>query len=113
MRGYYAMSPWMGAVAATPPVTPPAQPSAPLPAKPSNDRGQYDQSSGQGPWTEAQRQAFQGSLAVGALGSVAGAVLWKEHRVWGFILGGMGGGAIGRLVFRPPMEFPWQRGRMT
>lgn len=80
-----------------------------------NDRGQYGQShdyallprSERTPWTESQRQAFQRSLAASALGSVAGAVLWKSHRVWGFLLGGMAGGAVGDLAFTPPTSYPW------
>jgi hypothetical protein len=79
-----------------------------------NDRGQYGQRHGyamqpwsdQAPWSESQRQAFQRSLAVSALGSVAGAVLWKSHRIWGFLLGGMAGGAVGNLAFAPPTSFP-------
>lgn len=43
--------------------------------------------------------ALQRRWAMSTLGAVAGAVLWKEHRVWGFILGSMGGGAVGSLVF--------------
>ena len=77
-----------------------------------NARGQYGQSQGHvmqprselTPWTESQRHALQRSMAVSALGSVAGAVLWKDHRVWGFILGGMAGGAVGNLAFAPPTE---------
>lgn len=41
-------------------------------------------------------------MAISTIGAVAGAVLWKSHRVWGFILGGMGGGAAGNLIFAPP-----------
>lgn len=79
-----------------------------------NERGQYGPSSANSTtegqrwrrfeqtWGEGRSRAFQRSMAVSAIGSVAGAVLWKEHRVWGFILGGMGGGAVGNLVFSPP-----------
>lgn len=83
-----------------------------------NDRGQYKQNghaiqvpSDPTPWTEGQRQAFQRSMAVSAIGSVAGAVLWKSHRVWGFLLGGMAGGAVGNLAFTPPTSYPWQNTR--
>lgn len=86
-----------------------------------NERGQYGQPQGPqsgstpraylAPWTEGQRQALQRALAVSAIGSVAGAVLWKDHRIWGFILGGMAGHAVGNLTFTPPTEYPWQRNR--
>jgi len=52
--------------------------------------------------SEAQRADLQRSMAISTIGAVAGAVLWKSHRVWGFILGGMGGGAVGNLIFTPP-----------
>lgn len=112
MRGYYTTRSWIAAEQA-PSSTLKPPPSPPLPQL-ASERGQYGKElrSGQAPWTEAQRQAFQSSLAVGAIGSVAGAVLWKDHRVWGFILGGMAAGAVGRLVFQPPTEYPWQYGRM-
>jgi hypothetical protein len=45
-------------------------------------------------------------MAVSAIGSVAGAVLWKDHRVWGFLLGGMAGHAVGNLAFTPPTSYP-------
>lgn len=119
MRGYYEMRPWIGAGrTSSPPSSPlpssPLPPSSPSPSLPqrsaqSNERGKYGSSLSrpeQAPWTEAQRQAFQSSLAMSAIGSVAGAVLWKDHRVWGFILGGMGGGAVGRIAFRPPTDYP-------
>ena len=57
------------------------------------------------PWTDAQRQALVRSAGLSAIGSVAGAVLWKDHRIWGFILGGMAGGGLGRLIFAP--RDPW------
>lgn len=73
-----------------------------------NERGQYAPSRPmRSPWTEPQRKAFQRAMAISAIGSVAGAVLWKDHRVWGFILGGMTGGAVGNLAFTPPTEYPW------
>lgn len=82
-----------------------------------NERGQYGQSNDHAmqprpemtPWTESQRRALQRSFATSAIGSVAGAVLWKSHRIWGFLLGGMAGGAIGDLVFTPPTDYPWAR----
>lgn len=58
------------------------------------------------PWTESQKRDFTRSLAASALGSVAGAVLWKDHRIWGFILGGIAGGAVGDLIFAPPSTYP-------
>ena len=57
-------------------------------------------------WTEAQSRSFTRALGASALGSVAGAVLWKDHRIWGFILGGMAGGAVGDLLFAPPAGLP-------
>lgn len=57
------------------------------------------------PWTDAQKQALTRSFGLSAIGSVAGAVLWKEHRVWGFILGGMAGGGLGNVIFAP--RDPW------
>jgi len=80
-----------------------------------NERGSYGSNSrgagggGAPAWTEDQRRAFQRSVAVSAIGSVVGAVAWKRHRVWGFLLGGMAGGGVGNLVFAPPTEFPGQR----
>ena len=53
------------------------------------------------PWTDAQKQALTRTWGLSAIGSVAGAVLWKEHRVWGFILGGMAGGGVGKVIFAP------------
>jgi len=52
--------------------------------------------------TPSEKQAIQRSFAMSAIGSVAGAVLWDSHRIWGFILGGMAGGAVGNLIFSPP-----------
>lgn len=84
----------------------------PAPAPPTPDRGRYAPRRGYSswqskrPWTEAQHQAFQRSLGLSAIGSVAGAVLWKSHRVWGFILGGMAGGGVGNLIFAPPSGLP-------
>ena len=57
------------------------------------------------PWTVEQKQALTRSFGLSAIGSVAGAVLWKEHRVWGFILGGMAGGGLGNVIFAP--RDPW------
>lgn len=51
------------------------------------------------PPSEAEHRALQQRMALSALGSIGGAVLWKSHRVWGFIFGWIGGGAIGDLVF--------------
>jgi hypothetical protein len=84
------------------PLAPPAPPAPP-------DRGQYTPRTSwdqKRPWTESQHQAFQRSLGLSAIGSVAGAVLWKSHRVWGFILGGMAGGGVGNLIFAPPSGLP-------
>lgn len=53
------------------------------------------------PWTEAQKKDFQRALGLSTLGSVAGAVLWKSHRIWGFILGGMAGGGLANVIFAP------------
>jgi len=44
----------------------------------------------------------QRTLGLSTIGSVAGAVLWKDHRIWGFILGGMAGGGLGQLIFAAP-----------
>jgi hypothetical protein len=45
-------------------------------------------------WTDNQKRA----MAAGVIGSVLGALLWKQHRVWGFILGGMLAGNAYGLV---------------
>jgi hypothetical protein len=90
-----------------------------------NERGQYGQSNGyveqpslpqinqpswpraeRPHWTESQSRDLTRAFAASALGSVAGAVLWKNHRIWGFILGGMAGGAVGDLIFAPPTQYP-------
>ena len=61
------------------------------------------------PWTEEQKRDFQRALGMSAIGSVAGAVLWKAHRIWGFILGGMAGGGLANVIFAPtsPDDRPW------
>lgn len=87
---------------------PPMQPralDAPAPANPPlsqpSDPMPMPRPSRTAPWTEAQKQAFTRTYGLSAIGSVAGAVLWKEHRVWGFILGGMAGGGVGKVIFAP------------
>jgi hypothetical protein len=80
----------------TPP--PPSAPPMPRPSDPMPPRRVA-------PWTESQKQAFTRSIGLSAIGSVAGAVLWKEHRIWGFILGGMAGGGVGKVIFAP--RDPW------
>lgn len=61
------------------------------------------------PWTEEQKRDFQRVWGMSAIGSVAGAVLWKAHRIWGFILGGMAGGGLAQVIFAPttPNDSPW------
>jgi hypothetical protein len=60
------------------------------------------------PWTEEQKRDFQRVLGLSSIGSVAGAVLWKDHRIWGFILGGMAGGGLAKVIFAPTApEGPW------
>ena len=60
-------------------------------------------------WTEEQKRDFQRVWGMSAIGSVAGAVLWKAHRIWGFILGGMAGGGLAQVIFAPtsPYDDPW------
>lgn len=85
-----------------------SNPSAPrklaIPTRPASDLV---------PWSASQDKDFQRSLAAGALGSVAGAVLWKSHRIWGFLLGGMAGHAIGNLAFAPPTDYLFQSGHRS
>jgi hypothetical protein len=57
-------------------------------------------------WTEGQKRDLTRAFAASSLGAVTGAVLWKDHRIWGFILGGMAGGAVGNLIFAPPTTYP-------
>jgi len=64
-------------------------------------RGEYNLLSLFPKRTEAQEKAAQRTFGLSAIGSVAGAVLWKDHRIWGFILGGMAGGGVGQLIFAP------------
>lgn len=44
--------------------------------------------------TDNEKRAWAGMT----IGSVLGALLWKQHRVWGFILGGALGSGVVRLV---------------
>lgn len=93
-RGQYSQAPQRAALAPLP--SPPSL-SPPLHALPSHAPSMpWDT------WTGAQRRELTRSLALGTLGSITGAVAWKNHRVWGFLLGGLAGHAIGNLVFAPP-----------
>jgi len=76
-------------------IAPPREPSWSPPAKQ--------------PWTDEQKRDFQRQLGLSAIGSVAGAALWKDHRIWGFILGGMAGSGLARVIFAPtsPEDIPW------
>jgi hypothetical protein len=53
------------------------------------------------PWTEEQKKDFSRTLGLASIGSVAGVILAKDHRFWGFILGGMAGGGLARVIFAP------------
>ena len=118
-RGEYGLS-FVDNGAAKPPSPQPSMQTPQRSVSPTdNGRGQYGQPRGtlpseQGPWpsrserrpwTDSQRQALQRSFGLSAIGSVAGAVLWKSHRIWGFLLGGMAGGGVGNLIFAP--RDPW------
>lgn len=90
------------------PAEPPPSPQAPTSYDPRGATARpsaWDSRPERRPWTESQRQALQRSIGLSAIGSVAGAVLWKDHRVWGFILGGMAGGGLGNVIFAP--RDPW------
>jgi hypothetical protein len=81
------------------------QPRSELPAPPRFDHPSWPQAE-RPKWTEGQKRDLTRAFAASSLGAVAGAVLWKDHRIWGFILGGMAGGAVGNLIFAPPSTFP-------